>query len=119
MEKVDTLVLDKTGTLTEGKPRMTQIIATGSVPENDLLRLVASLERSSEHPLAASIVRAAEERELKLSAATNFESIPGKGVIGRIDGREVAVGNASFLPRGKSAPISLATPKNCAVMDRP
>ncbi len=97
MEKVDTLVLDKTGTLTEGKPRMTQVIATGSVPENDLLRLVASLERSSEHPLAASIVRAAEERELKLSAATNFESIPGKGVIGRIDGREVAVGNASLF----------------------
>jgi Cu+-exporting ATPase len=97
MEKVDTLVFDKTGTLTEGKPRLTQVIATDSVPENDLLRLVASLERSSEHPLAASIVRAAEERKLKLSAATNFESIPGKGVIGRIDGREVTVGNASLF----------------------
>jgi Cu+-exporting ATPase len=67
MEKVDTLVLDKTGTLTEGKPRMTQVIATDSMQENDLLLLVASLERSSEHPLAASIVRAAEERGLKLS----------------------------------------------------
>src|SRR5689334_23419539 len=83
MEKVDTLVLDKTGTLTEGKPRLTQVIAMDSVPENDLLRLVASLERSSEHPLAAAIVSAVEERGLKLSATTNFESLTGKGVIGR------------------------------------
>src|ERR1051326_121657 len=90
MEKVDTLVLDKTGTLTEGKPRITQVIATGSVPENDLLRLVASLERSSEHPLAAATVKAAEERGLTLSVAANFESIPGKGVSGRIDGKDVA-----------------------------
>jgi len=97
MEKVDTLVLDKTGTLTEGKPRLTQVIATDSVPENDLLRLVASLERSSEHPLAAAIISAAEERGLKLSATANFESITGKGVTGRIDGREVAVGNASLF----------------------
>jgi Cu+-exporting ATPase len=97
MEKVDTLVLDKTGTLTEGKPRLTQVIATGPVPENDLLRLVASLERSSEHPLAAATVKAAEERGLKLSAAANFESIPGKGVSGRIDSKDVAVGNASLF----------------------
>jgi P-type Cu+ transporter len=97
MEKVDTLVLDKTGTLTEGKPRLTQLIAIDSVPENDLLRLVASLERSSEHPLAAAIIRAAEERGLRLSAAANFESLTGKGVIGHIDGREVAVGNTSLF----------------------
>jgi Cu+-exporting ATPase len=97
MEKVDTLVLDKTGTLTEGKPRLTQVVAEGSVNENDLLRLVASLERSSEHPLAAAIVKAAEERGLNLSAIANFESITGKGVIGRVDGREVAVGNASLF----------------------
>jgi P-type Cu+ transporter len=96
-EKVDTLVLDKTGTLTEGKPRLTQLIATDSIPENDLLRLVASVERSSEHPLAAAIIRAAEERGLRLSAAANFESLTGKGVIGHIDGREVAVGNASLF----------------------
>ena len=97
MEKVDTLVLDKTGTLTEGKPRLTQVIAMDSVPENDLLRLVASLERSSEHPLAAAIVKAAEERGLIFSAASEFESITGKGVIGRVAGREVAVGNASLF----------------------
>lgn len=97
MEKVDTLVLDKTGTLTEGKPRLTQLIAMDSVPENDLLRLVASLERSSEHPLAAAIIRAAEGRGLRLGAAANFESLTGKGVTGHIDGREVAVGNASLF----------------------
>jgi Cu+-exporting ATPase len=97
MEKVDTLVLDKTGTLTEGKPRVTQLIATDSVPENDLLQLVGSLERSSEHPLAAAIVRATEERGVGLSSISNFESITGKGVIGRVDGREVAVGNASLF----------------------
>src|ERR1051326_91954 len=101
MEKVDTLVLDKTGTLTEGKPRITQVIATGSVPENDLLRLVASLERSSEHPLAAATVKAAEERGLTLSVAANFESIPGKGVSGRIDGKDVAVGNRSLFAQKK------------------
>jgi len=97
MEKVDTLVLDKTGTLTEGKPRMTQMIAMDPLPENDLLRLVASLERSSEHPLAAAIVKAADERGLKFSTASNFESLTGKGVTGRVEGREVAVGNASLL----------------------
>jgi Cu+-exporting ATPase len=97
MEKVDTLVLDKTGTLTEGKPQLMQVIATDSVPENNLLRLVASLERSSEHPLATAIVKAAEERGLILSAATNFESLTGKGVTGHIDGRKVAVGNASLF----------------------
>lgn len=97
MEKVDTLVLDKTGTLTEGKPQVTQLIAMDSVPENDLLRLVASLERSSEHPLAAAIVRATEERGVGLSSISKFESITGKGVIGRVDGREVAVGNVSLF----------------------
>jgi P-type Cu+ transporter len=97
MEKVDTLVLDKTGTLTEGKPRVTQLITMDSVPENDLLQLVGSLERSSEHPLAAAIVRATEERGVGLSSVSNFESITGKGVIGRVDGREVAVGNESLF----------------------
>jgi Cu+-exporting ATPase len=97
MEKVDTLVLDKTGTLTEGRPRLTQVSAMDSVPENDLLRLVASLERSSEHPLATAIVKAAEERGLRLSAASDFESLTGKGVTGHIDGRDVAVGTASLF----------------------
>ena len=97
MEKVDTLVLDKTGTLTEGKPQLTHVIATDSVPENDLLRLVASLERSSEHPLAAAIVSAAEERGLKLVASADFDSLTGKGVIGHIDGRDVGVGGPSLF----------------------
>ncbi|HEX3586678.1 MAG TPA: heavy metal translocating P-type ATPase [Candidatus Angelobacter sp.] len=109
MEKVDTLVLDKTGTLTEGKPRMTQVIATDSMQENDLLLLVASLERSSEHPLAASIVRAAEERGLKLSATASFESLTGKGVIGRIEGRDVAVGNASLFAAKQISSESLSS----------
>jgi P-type Cu+ transporter len=108
MEKVDTLVLDKTGTLTEGKPRLTQVIANDSVPENDLLRLVASLERSSEHPLAAAIVKTAEERGLILSAASDFESITGKGVTGHIDGRSVAVGNASLFAAKKLSTESLS-----------
>jgi Cu+-exporting ATPase len=97
MEKVDTLVLDKTGTLTEGKPRVTQVIAVGDATENELLRLTASLERSSEHPLAAAIVKAAEERGLKLSEAAGFASVTGKGVIGRVESHEIAVGNAAFL----------------------
>jgi P-type Cu+ transporter len=108
MEKVDTLVLDKTGTLTEGKPRLTQVIAMDSVPENDLLRLVASLERSSEHPLAAAMVKAAAERGLVLSAASNFESLTGKGVLGRVEGHEVAVGNASLFARKKISTESIS-----------
>jgi Cu+-exporting ATPase len=108
MEKVDTLVLDKTGTLTEGKPRLTQVIAMDSVPENDLLRLVASLERSSEHPLAAAMVKAAAERGLVLSAASHFESLTGKGVLGRVEGHEVAVGNASLFARKKISTESLS-----------
>ena len=109
MEKVDTLVLDKTGTLTEGKPRLTQVVAMDSIPENDLLRLVASLERSSEHPLAAAIVHAAEERGSRLSATANFESLTGKGVIGRVEGREVAVGNASLFAGKKISAESLSS----------
>jgi P-type Cu+ transporter len=109
MEKVDTLVLDKTGTLTEGKPRVTKVVATDSVAENDLLRLVASLERSSEHPLAAAIVRAAEERGLKLSATSNFESITGKGVSGHIAGRDVAIGNASLFAAKQISSESLSS----------
>ena len=97
MEKVDTLVLDKTGTLTEGKPSLTQLISVDDIKEDELLRLVASLERSSEHPLASAIVKAAEERGLKLSTAANFESVTGKGITGTVDGRKVLVGNAALL----------------------
>jgi Cu+-exporting ATPase len=97
MEKIDTLVVDKTGTLTEGKPRLVDVTAIGGVDENELLRLVASLERGSEHPLAAAIVKGAEERGLKLSTAADFASETGKGVVGSIDGKRVAVGSAALL----------------------
>jgi len=97
MEKVDTLVMDKTGTLTEGKPRLMQVIATGDLAENDLLQLVAALERSSEHPLATAIVREAEARGLPPADVLNFQSITGKGVVGRINGHDVAVGNPALF----------------------
>ncbi|MGC2697227.1 MAG: heavy metal translocating P-type ATPase [Candidatus Angelobacter sp.] len=92
MEKVDTLVLDKTGTLTEGKPRVTEVISFGEVSQDELLRLVAALERASEHPLAAAIVQAAAERGLNSRKASRFQYLPGKGVIGQVDTHEVAVG---------------------------
>jgi P-type Cu+ transporter len=97
MEKIDTLVVDKTGTLTEGKPRLVGVIAIGDADENELLRLVASLERGSEHPLAAAIVKGAEERGLKLSTAADFASETGKGVVGSIEGKHVAVGSTALL----------------------
>jgi P-type Cu+ transporter len=97
MEKVDTLVVDKTGTLTLGKPRLVGVSGIGGTDGNELLRLVASLERGSEHPLAAAIVKGAEERGLKLSTATDFISETGKGVVGSINGKRVAVGNQALF----------------------
>ncbi|MFI5077389.1 MAG: heavy metal translocating P-type ATPase, partial [Vicinamibacteria bacterium] len=97
LEQVDTLVVDKTGTLTEGKPALTTVAAFGSVDESALLRLVASLERVSEHPLASASVRGAEARGITMAAVTDFRSTTGKGVTGVVDGRTVAVGNAALL----------------------
>ena len=97
MGKVDTLVFDKTGTLTEGKPKLTEVVATGAVAEKELLRLAASLERSSEHPLAAAIVRGAQERGLHPSSTGNFQSLTGQGVYGHVDGHEVVLGSAALL----------------------
>ena len=97
MEKVDTLVVDKTGTLTEGKPRVTAIVAAAGLSEAEILPLAASLERSSEHPLAAAIVQAAKDRGLALREPTDFASVTGKGVTGKIDGRPVALGNARLM----------------------
>ena len=97
MEKLDTLVVDKTGTLTEGKPRLTQVIALGSITEDELLRLAGSLERASEHPLAAAIVKGAESRGLSLTSPTDFTSETGKGAFGAVEGRRVAVGNAALM----------------------
>ena len=96
-EKVDTLVIDKTGTLTEGKPKVTAVVAAAGIAEDELLRLAASLERGSEHPLAAAIVKAAEEKNLGLASAADFDSPTGKGVVGTIDGQRVALGNARLL----------------------
>jgi Cu+-exporting ATPase len=93
MEKIDTLVVDKTGTLTEGKPRLVRVETIGTADEDALLGLAASLERGSEHPLAAAIVRGAEERGLRLGAIADFVSETGKGVLGSVDGKRVAVGN--------------------------
>jgi P-type Cu+ transporter len=96
-ERVDTLLVDKTGTLTEGRPRVTAVVPLGTEDETALLRLAASLERSSEHPLAAAIVAAAEARSIPLVEPEAFESVTGKGVQGRIDGRAVALGSRAML----------------------
>ena len=93
LEKVDTLIVDKTGTLTEGKPRLTSVLTLNGTSEPELLRLAASIERGSEHPLAAAIVTAAQDRNLTLSEAVEFRSITGKGVVGRVDQHLVALGN--------------------------
>ena len=98
LRKVDTLVVDKTGTLTEGKPKLVSITPiTEAVDETELLRLAASLERGSEHPLAAAIVKGAEARAIALTQVEGFESVTGKGVTGRVGGRAVALGNKSLM----------------------
>jgi len=97
LERVDTLVVDKTGTLTEGRPAVTAIVPAGGVAEEDLLRLAASLERSSAHPLADAVVRAASDRGLTLTEPGEVESPAGKGVHGIVDGRRLLVGSADFL----------------------
>jgi Cu+-exporting ATPase len=97
MEKLDTLVVDKTGTLTLGKPRLTRVVALPGIAEDELLRLVASLERGSEHPLAAAIVAGAEARGLSLTSPADFTSETGKGALGAVDGKRVAVGNAALM----------------------
>lgn len=96
MEKVNTLVVDKTGTLTEGKPHLTTVVALPEQSESELLRLTASLEQGSEHPLAAAIVAGAHTKGLTLSAVTEFRSLTGKGVIGVVDGRAVTLGNRTL-----------------------
>lgn len=97
MEKVDTLVVDKTGTLTEGKPKLVTVEPTAGFDEPTFLRLAATLERSSEHPLAEAIVRGAEQRGTELAEVEDFESVTGKGVQGRVDGRAVALGNKVMM----------------------
>jgi len=97
MERIDTLVVDKTGTLTEGKPRVVAVVPAEGMSETELLRLAASVERASEHPLARAIIDAAAEREIALAEVTDFDAPTGKGAIGTVDNRRIVLGNARFL----------------------
>ena len=97
MEKIDTLVVDKTGTLTEGKPKVAAVVPASGFDDAQVLQLAASVERGSEHPLAAAIIAAASERKLELSTVRDFHAPAGKGVIGKVEGKQVALGNARFL----------------------
>jgi len=97
MEKIDTLVVDKTGTLTEGKPKVVSIVAAAGFEENDILRLAASVERASEHPLADAIVRAANDRNLSPAPVEGFDSPTGKGAAGKVDGKSIVLGNAKYF----------------------
>ncbi len=107
LRKVDTLVVDKTGTLTEGKPKLVTVLPADGADERTALRLAASLERGSEHPLAAAILAGAVERHIELAKAEDFAARPGKGVTGRIEGREVALGNRALLEELRVDPGSL------------
>ena len=107
LEKVDTLVVDKTGTLTEGKPQLTGIQRLPPWKESDVLRLAASVERASEHPLASSIVAGAQKENLKLADAKDFRAVPGKGVFATVEGHAVAVGNSKLLHEAKIDPGAL------------
>ncbi len=104
MEKIDTLVVDKTGTLTEGKPKLTSIVAIEGVAESRLLQIAASLERGSEHPLAVAILRGAEDRGVELASVSDFVSVTGKGVAGTLAGKQVALGNLRFAESIASVP---------------
>ncbi len=108
MEKVDTLVIDKTGTLTEGRPSVVAIKTAYGIAESELLRLAASLERSSEHPLAAAIVRAAHDRAIALVQPSSFDSPVGKGVVGEVEGRKLVIGNQRIMSEGGIDTTSLS-----------
>jgi P-type Cu+ transporter len=97
MEKVDTIIVDKTGTLTEGKPSVTSMVTVDGIDEVELLRLAASVEQSSEHPLAAAIVKFARERKVELAKVMGFDAPSGKGAIGMVERKRMAIGNAKFM----------------------
>ena len=104
MEKVDTLVVDKTGTLTEGRPKVVAVVPAEGLDENEVLRLAAGVERASEHPLARAIVEAAGERKIAIPEVTGFDSPTGKGVVGLVEQRKTFLATQSFLPSSKSRP---------------
>ena len=107
-ERLDALILDKTGTITRGEPALTDVVAAAGYEENDVLRLAASLERGSEHPLGEAIVKGAESRNIDLADAADFAAIPGHGVSGRIEGRAVLLGNAKLM-RDRGIPADALT----------
>ncbi len=109
MEKVDTLVVDKTGTLTEGKPKVVAVVAASGFDEKEVLRLAAGVERASEHPLARAILDAAGERKISIPEVTGFDSPTGKGVIGVVEGRRVVLGNANIFAESKISTAALET----------
>lgn len=109
MESVDTIVVDKTGTLTEGRPRLTEAAPAKGVGEDELLRLAASVEQNSEHPLGRAIVEAAGDRNIVLSSVEDFDSITGGGVLGTVDGKQVLVGKAPFLIERNVADVDSMT----------
>ena len=121
LEKVDTLVIDKTGTLTEGRPKVTAIVPAPGFDKDQILRLAASVERASEHPLADALVRAAKARGLELGALDAFDSPTGKGATGTVGGTSIAIGNSGYCcPRSVSKPMRSTTkPSSCALMARP
>jgi len=106
-EKIDTLVVDKTGTLTLGEPKLVEVVTTGGFAEDEALRLAASLEKGSEHPLAAAIVSGAEERGLEVPGSADFASHTGRGVTGTVEGRRVALGNVALMEQAGIDPASL------------
>ena len=97
MEQVDTIIVDKTGTLTEGRPKLTELVPMESISENELLRHAGAVEKNSEHPLGRAIVEAARERDIALNDVSNFQSTTGGGVAGEVDGKRVLVGKSAFL----------------------
>ena len=109
LEKVDTLVVDKTGTLTEGKPKLTELIPAEGVKDTELLQAAASLEKASEHPLAAAILAAAKEKNIELVAIEGFQSVTGKGVKGTLNGKPVAIGNVALMTDLGASTESLRT----------
>ena len=111
MEKITTVVVDKTGTLTEGKPRLTQVVLVDGTSENELLIAAASVEQNSEHPLAAAIIHGAKERGVKPQSVQDFNSVTGGGVVGKVDGREIAVGKLKFLQERGVTGLAVVEPK--------
>ncbi|MGR8941364.1 MAG: copper-transporting P-type ATPase [Gammaproteobacteria bacterium] len=110
MEKVDTLVVDKTGTLTEGKPKLITVETVNNFEKEEVLRFAASLERASEHPLAEAIIKGAEEQNIALSQVDNFQSLTGRGVSGQVEGQDIALGNAKLMTESGIATEVMAVP---------